>query len=218
MVLLNKFDLLPRYLTASAVKKKVSELYGIEKERLWPISTVNRYGIPGLKDLMLRDAENGFCGYVNAGKSSLINALLKNPLSEDNEELEKATTSHTRNTYEPVTYDGGWARLVDVPGIKTVGVSMGRKKTATCREKPALASKTCFIRQTRDLFQRRGQVEVEPEETVILRSISEITSASTKRIPRALTRSTRAIAAPYSFRPILPTSKKLGSGKLVWSP
>ncbi|MGB4200844.1 MAG: GTPase, partial [Thermotogota bacterium] len=173
MVLLNKFDLLPRYLTASAVKKKVSELYGIEKERLWPISTVNRYGIPGLKDLMLRDAENGFCGYVNAGKSSLINALLKNPLSEDNEELEKATTSpYPGTTYEPVTYDGGWARLVDVPGMENLS-GICRWVDEKDRHLPGKTKrwhrKTCFIRQARAIFfSGLVKVEVEPEETVIL--------------------------------------------------
>jgi len=173
MILLNKFDLLPRSLSAEAVKTKVSKGYRLDRDRLWPVSALNRYGLPGLKDILVRNRENGFCGYVNAGKSSLINELLKDPQVKDNIEEDKATTSpYPGTTYDPVTYDGVTTRLVDIPGMENRS-GICRWIEEKDRHLPGKTKrwhrKTIFLRRPRTLFfSGMVKMEVEPEETVIL--------------------------------------------------
>lgn len=173
MILLNKFDLLPRALSAEMVKTRVATSYRLERERLYPVSAMNRYGLPGLKDILVRNNLNGFCGYVNAGKSSLINELLKDPQDQENPEFEKATTSpYPGTTYEPVTYDGLSTRLVDVPGMENrSGIShwIEEKDRHLPSKTKRWHRKTIFVRQARTIFfSGMVRIEVEPVETTIL--------------------------------------------------
>lgn len=114
-VLLNKFDLLPKRMDAEEIVFRVSKRYSIPVKTLFPISTLNRYGIDGLKERLSHYQRAALWGYANVGKSSLLNALV-----EDQPATHEATVSPflgtTGDRLELLTSSG--AKIIDMPGIK----------------------------------------------------------------------------------------------------
>jgi ribosome biogenesis GTPase A len=120
------------------------------------VSAKNRYGIPGLRSEIAIISKCAFWGYVNTGKSSLINQILSDRSVSGEEPEQKATTSpFPGTTYEPVSYVFGDSLLTDIPGMIDTSSIMQwlcEKDRYRIGKTKRLHRKTLFVRKNRTVF------------------------------------------------------------------
>lgn len=112
-IVLTKRDLLPKSVKDSKLIKYITDRYNVKG--VYIISSKNKYNIDYLfNDLVKRNIKKIYVvGYTNAGKSSLINAIL----NANNIEGKLTVSKYMNTTLDNIEINLGGIVLVDTPGL-----------------------------------------------------------------------------------------------------
>ena len=112
-VVLTKRDLLPKSVKDYKLIKYIKENTGVEKVLV--ISSKKKHGIDEVYNRLVKDnlKEIYVCGYTNAGKSTLINSLLK---SKEKEAV-VTVSSNPNTTLEEIKINLEGITFIDTPGF-----------------------------------------------------------------------------------------------------
>lgn len=114
IVILNKFDLIPKHIDAKQIVEWFAAEYGINTGQIQPVSSVNNFGIKSLSEKINQTKKCCFTGATNAGKSTLLNKIIsKEGLSESTASPFSGTTlGRVKRTLDSGTV------IIDTPGIE----------------------------------------------------------------------------------------------------
>lgn len=123
-LVVSKMDLLPRSVKEEKICTWLKNVYGIQEKILF-LSAIKKRSIHSIEKVMEKEyvKEAYVMGFTNAGKSTLINALLEN---------NKITTSMAPNTtldFMKLTLENGFV-LFDTPGFSYENVMYDEKDVA----------------------------------------------------------------------------------------
>src|SRR6056297_2294240 len=113
-VILNKFDLIPKHISAKQVVKWFSNEYGMPEKMIQPVSSVNNFGLKTLNEQINRVRKCCFTGATNAGKSTLLNQITS---KEGHSESTASPFSGTTLGMVKRTLKSG-TTIIDTPGIE----------------------------------------------------------------------------------------------------
>ncbi|HOO32850.1 MAG TPA: 50S ribosome-binding GTPase [Thermotogota bacterium] len=81
VILLNKFDLIPKNISSAEITGWFSEVFSIPESKIIPVSSLNGFGIKKVLDVMEQSKKCCLAGATNVGKSTLLNKILKSQKS-----------------------------------------------------------------------------------------------------------------------------------------
>lgn len=111
ILVISKSDIIPKNVSYSQIKNYLKVIYGIKEDIIFTSNKTNLNTF--IKELFGKD-EIYFLGLTNAGKSTLINALIEKHESK----IKKLTTSYKENTtMDFVRIKIGQLTVVDSPGF-----------------------------------------------------------------------------------------------------
>lgn len=107
MLIITKSDLIPKNIKVNTLLNNIKDIYDIKEEMLL-VSSNNKENLRKLENICLEKKDVLFAGFTNAGKSSLINALVGSDI----------TVSKTINTtQEFISLHVTGVSLTDAPGF-----------------------------------------------------------------------------------------------------
>lgn len=113
-ILINKIDL-----DKDNYGTKIKKIYENINYKVVLVSTINKSGIDGIKDLVKNEVV-AFCGPSGVGKSSIVNLLLnKNYMETGNTSKKLGRGKHTTRYSEVIIFDED-SYIVDTPGFTSV--------------------------------------------------------------------------------------------------
>src|SRR6056297_689658 len=113
-IILNKFDLIPKHISAKQIVDWFAEEYAVDAKKIQPISSINNFGIKTLTEKIKQTQKCCFTGATNVGKSTLLNKIIsKEGLSESTASPFSGTTlGRVKRTLKSGTV------IIDTPGIE----------------------------------------------------------------------------------------------------
>ena len=114
IVVLNKFDLIPKHIAAKQLIDWFSAEYNVAPQKLQPVSSVNRFGIKALTEAINKTKKCCFVGATNAGKSTLLNQIIS---KEGHTQSTASAFSGTTLGRVKRTLNSGTV-IIDTPGIE----------------------------------------------------------------------------------------------------
>jgi len=114
VVVLNKFDLIPKHINSKQIVDWFSQEYHINSQQVQLVSSVNNFGIKALTKKITQSKKCCFTGATNAGKSTLLNKIItKEGQSESTTSPFSGTTlGRVKRTMKLGT------TIIDTPGIE----------------------------------------------------------------------------------------------------
>lgn len=116
-VILNKFDLIPKHISADQIIQWFSSLYNVSPEQVKPLSCKNGFGVQNLIKFISSLDKVCLAGATNVGKSTIVNKII------DSDSLTHVTSSQfSGTTLDRVTrtLDSGTV-VIDTPGLELPG-------------------------------------------------------------------------------------------------
>ena len=113
-VILNKFDLIPKHISAKQVLDWFSLEYNVPQKNLQTVSSVNNFGLRSLTEKINHIKKCCFTGATNAGKSTLLNKIIS---KEGHSESTASPFSGTTLGKVKRTLNSG-TTIIDTPGIE----------------------------------------------------------------------------------------------------
>lgn len=119
VILVNKIDLLPKAIKSQKIRKYINQIFtnsDLKNYEIRLVSKARQWSLKNLFQHLEKNAKNDqyFVGHSNVGKSSLINALLKQ--NSQSTQLLESNNFHTTLNFLPVKFSDDLT-IIDTAGI-----------------------------------------------------------------------------------------------------
>lgn len=106
-IILTKTDIIPKNIKLNVLIENIKKVYNINEEII-PCSSKNRFNLNTITNLCLENKKIVLAGFTNAGKSSLINALIGSDITV-------SKRANTTQDFIKLNVDG--ITIIDAPGF-----------------------------------------------------------------------------------------------------